>query len=61
MDYHLHPETISPLFTDLSLTTDVLRLCSAIVHFILNNSLYFVCCGWSAQTSPKRWFGKHKH
>jgi len=26
-----------------------LRLCSAIVHFIRNNFLYFVCYGWSAQ------------
>jgi len=26
-----------------------LRLCSAIVHFIRNNCLYFVCYGWSAQ------------
>ena len=25
-----------------------LRLCSAIVHFIRNNCLYFVCYGWSA-------------
>ena len=37
-----------------------LRLCSAIVHFIQNNCLYFICCGWSAQTSPKRWFRKHQ-
>jgi len=36
-----------------------LRLCSAIVHFIQNNCVYCVCYGWSAQTSPKRWFGKH--
>jgi len=36
-----------------------LRLCSAIVHFNQNNFLYFVCYGWSAQTSPNRWFGKH--
>jgi len=21
----------------------------------------FVCCVWSTQTSPKRWFGKHKY
>jgi len=27
-----------------------LRLCSAVVHFIRNNCLYFVCYGWSAQT-----------
>jgi len=26
-----------------------LRLCSAIVRFIRNNCLYFVCYGWSAQ------------
>ena len=26
-----------------------LRLCSEIVHFIRNNCLYFVCCGWSAK------------
>jgi len=26
-----------------------LRLCSAIVHFIRINCLYFVCSGWSAQ------------
>jgi len=26
-----------------------LRLCSAIVHFIWNNCLYFVCYGWAAQ------------
>jgi len=26
-----------------------LRLCSAVVHFIRNNCLYFVCCGWSVQ------------
>jgi len=26
-----------------------LRLCSAMVRFIPNNCLYFVCCGWSAQ------------
>jgi len=26
-----------------------LRLCSAIVHFIRINCLYFVCYGWSAQ------------
>jgi len=26
-----------------------LRLCSALVHFIRNNCLYFVCYGWSAQ------------
>ena len=38
-----------------------LRLCSAIVHFIENNCLYFVCYGWSTQTSPKRWFGKHEY
>ena len=38
-----------------------LSLCSDIVHFIQNNSLYFVCYGWSAQTSPKRWFGKHEY
>jgi len=38
-----------------------LRLCSAIVHFIQNNRLYFVCCGWSAQVSPNRWFGKHEY
>jgi len=25
------------------------RLCSAIVHFVRNNCLYFVCWGWSAQ------------
>ena len=37
-----------------------LKLCSAIVHFIQNNSLYFVCYGWSVQTSPKCWFGKHE-
>jgi len=37
-----------------------LRLCSAIAHFI-QNSLYFVWYGWSAQTSPKRWFGKHEY
>jgi len=36
-----------------------LRLCSAIVRFIRNDCLYFVCNGWSAQISPKRWFGKH--
>jgi len=35
-----------------------LRLCSAIVHFIRNNFLYFVCYGWSAETSPKHLFGK---
>jgi len=38
-----------------------LRLYSATVHFIQNNCLYFVCYGWSAQTSPKRWFGKHEY
>jgi len=38
-----------------------LRLCSAIVHFMQNNCLYFVCYGSSAQTSPKRWFGKHEY
>ena len=38
-----------------------LRLRSTIVHFIRNNCLYFVCYGWSAQTSPKRWFGKHEY
>jgi len=38
-----------------------LRSCSAIVHFIQNSRLYFVWCGWSAQTSPKRWFGKHEY
>jgi len=27
-----------------------LRLCSAIVHVIRNNCLYFVCYGWSAHT-----------
>jgi len=27
-----------------------LRLCSAIVHFIRNNCIYFVCYGWAAQT-----------
>jgi len=26
-----------------------LRLCSAIVHFIRKDRLYFVCFGWSAQ------------
>jgi len=31
-----------------------LRLCSAIVHFVQNTCLYFVCYVWSAQTSPKR-------
>jgi len=36
-----------------------LRLCSTLVHFIRHNCLCFVCCGWSAQTSPKRSFGKH--
>jgi len=30
-------------------------------HFILNSCLCFVCYGWSAQTSPKRWFGKHEY
>ena len=39
----------------------MLRLCSAIVHFILNNCLYFVCYGWSAQTLPKRWFGNYEY
>jgi len=38
-----------------------LRLRSAIVHFIKNNCLYLVYCGWSAQTSPKRRCGKHKY
>jgi len=38
-----------------------LRLCSAIVHFTQNNCPYFVCYGWSVQTSPKRWFGKHEY
>jgi len=27
-----------------------LRYCSAIVHFIRNNCLYFLCYGWSALT-----------
>jgi len=31
------------------------RLCSAIVHFIRNNRLYFVCYGWSAQALTQRW------
>jgi len=46
LDYHLHPETILPLFADLSPTMHrMLRLCSAIVHFILNNCFDFVCYG----------------
>jgi len=40
--YRLRPETISQLFADLSSTTQV-RMCSAMVHFIRNNCLYFVC------------------
>ena len=38
-----------------------LGLCSAIVNFIPNSCLYSVCYGRSAQTSPKRWFGKHEY
>jgi len=38
-----------------------LRLCSEIVQFILKNCVYFVWYGWSAQTTPKRRFGKHKY
>jgi len=31
-------------------------------HFLIqNNCLYLVCYGWSVQTSPKRWFGKHEY
>ena len=37
------------------------RSSSAIVHFIRNSWLYFVCYAWSAQTSPKRWFGKNEY
>jgi len=59
LDYCLHPETNSPLFCRPFAHYACLRLCSAIVHFIQNNCRYFVCYGWSAQTSPKRWFGKH--
>jgi len=29
-----------------------LRLCSAIVHFIGNNCLCFVCYGWAAKCWP---------
>jgi len=28
---------------------ECLRLCSAVVHFIRNNCLYFVCYDWSTQ------------
>jgi len=38
-----------------------LNLCSAIVHFIQNNCLYFVCYGWSVRTSPKLLFWKTTH
>ena len=37
------------IFADLSSPTHVLRLCSAIVHFIRNSYLCFVCHGWAAQ------------
>jgi len=33
---------------------------SVIICSIQNNFLYFVCYGWSAQTSPKHWFEKHE-
>jgi len=46
--YRLRPETISQLFADLFSTTQV-RMCSAMVHFIRNNCLYFVCYVWWAQ------------
>jgi len=29
-------------------------------HFIQNNFFYSVWYGWSAQTSPKCWCGKHE-
>jgi len=45
LGYRLHPETISPLFADLSSTTH----CSAIVRFIQNNCICFVRYGWAAQ------------
>jgi len=42
LDYRLHPETNSPLFADLSPTMHI-RSCTAIVHFIRNNCLHYVC------------------
>jgi len=46
LDYRPHSGKISPLFADLSFVHYAcLRLCSAIVHFIQNNCLYFVCYG----------------
>jgi len=32
-----------------------LRLCSAIVHFIRNNCLYFICLGWSTEVLTTYW------
>jgi len=37
-----------------------LRLCSAIIYFIQNNCLYFLCYGRSALTSLKTWFWKYQ-
>jgi len=47
LGYCLHPGNISPLFAELSFTTHV-DLCSAILHFMPKNCLYFVYYDCSA-------------
>jgi len=52
LTYRLRPETISPLFADLSSTTHV-RLCSAIVHFC-PKQLSLLCLLWLFSASADR-------